>query len=65
MHDFEKMYDEDGLICKICRIMVFNGDRGKIVLFSARNGYKPWDVQSTKYAEDITCEEFIIKNIIE
>lgn len=52
-------------ICSICNIKAFmDNEYSKYYIYTVRNGFKP-EYNNSIIADNITCEEFIIKNIIE
>lgn len=58
------------LLCTICNIKAFSdplaqSNIGKIYLYEEQNNFNFDYSLQIMYAEEITCEEFIIKNIIE
>ena len=64
MHKWINYSLHSGVVCEICKIKGFKATDGSIVIFNMINGFKP-NVAIVYRNEDITCDEFIIKNIIE
>lgn len=62
IHNFNLSGD---VICEKCGLRAYIQDAtGEYIIFNLINGFKP-NIEIVYKNEDITCDEFIIKNIIE